>query len=118
MRLLWTRRWLGGLAFAVVFAIICCFLGHWQWDRSQATGGDLQNLAYAFNWWVFAAVALGIWGKALRDEARRAADPDAIPVGAAGLPERAPAPAPMVTDDDEVDAWNAWLAELNANPRR
>lgn len=119
--LLRTRRWLGGLAFALAFAAVCSALGRWQWDESQAPHGDLQNLAYAFNWWLFAVVGLGIYVKALRDEAQRAADPSARAVGRAGLPEpvvpRGPTPA-MADEDEEVDAWNAWLAELNANPRR
>lgn len=116
--LLRTRRWLGGLAFALAFAGVCSLLGRWQWDESQAPHGDLQNLAYAFNWWLFAAVGLGIWAKALRDEARRSADPHARAVGRAGLPAPAvPVPVPQA-EDEEVDAWNAWLAELNANPRR
>ena len=57
--LLGTRRWTGGLLFAVAFAVVCCFLGRWQWDASQAPHGDLQNFAYAFNWWIFAVVGLG-----------------------------------------------------------
>ena len=115
--LLGTRRWLGGLLFAIAFAAVCCFLGEWQWNRSQATGGDLQNLAYAFNWWVFAAVGLGIWAKALRDEARRSADPAARPVGRAGVPVPDRLPIGQ-TQDGEVDEWNAWLAELNAQERQ
>lgn len=117
IELLGTRRWLGGLLFAIAFAVVCCFLGRWQWDASQAPHGDLQNLAYAFNWWIFAAVGLGIWAKALRDEARRTADPSARPVGRAGVPvpERAPLGP---TEDGEVDEWNAWLAELNAQERQ
>ncbi|HEX7354520.1 MAG TPA: hypothetical protein VF288_06760 [Mycobacteriales bacterium] len=117
LALLGTRRWIGGLLFALAFAVVCSLLGRWQWDESQAPHGDLQNLAYAFNWWLFAAVGLGIYGKALRDEARRVADPSARPVGLAGVPltERAPIEE---TQDDEVDAWNAWLAELNTKARQ
>lgn len=115
--LLRTRRWIGGLLFALAFAAVCSYLGRWQWDESQAPHGDLQNLAYAFNWWIFAAVGLGIWAKALRDEARRLADPAARPVGMAGVPVQTPEPIER-TDDLEVDEWNAWLAELNAKAQR
>ena len=34
-RFLLSRRWLGGLALAVVVAIGCALLGLWQWDRRQ-----------------------------------------------------------------------------------
>lgn len=30
-----TRRWLGYLALAVVFAVTCFFLGRWQWHRFE-----------------------------------------------------------------------------------
>jgi DNA-binding transcriptional regulator of glucitol operon len=115
--LLGTRRWVGGLLFTIAFAVVCCFLGRWQWNASQAPHGDLQNFAYAFNWWFFAAVGIGIYGKALRDEARRAADPAARPVGRAGLPVSARTPV-ATAHDGEVDEWNAWLAELNAKQPR
>ena len=36
MRFLLTRRWLGGLALAVAFAVVCVGLGLWQWDRRTA----------------------------------------------------------------------------------
>lgn len=34
-RFLFSRRWLGGLALAVVVAIGCVVLGTWQWDRRE-----------------------------------------------------------------------------------
>lgn len=34
-RFLFSRRWLGGLALAVVVAIGCVLLGTWQWDRRE-----------------------------------------------------------------------------------
>lgn len=36
MRFLLTPRWLGGLAVAVAFALVCVSLGLWQWDRRTA----------------------------------------------------------------------------------
>ena len=116
-RLLRTRRWLGGLAFAVAAAAICVALGRWQWDKSQSSGGDLQNFAYAFNWWLFAVLCVGIWVKALRDEARR--DPSAAAPPTRQAPARsAIATAELDPQDTELAEWNAWLAELNAHPHR
>lgn len=36
LRRLFTPRWLGALAGAIVFGIICVFLGQWQWGRHMA----------------------------------------------------------------------------------
>lgn len=33
LRLLREPRWLGYLALVVVFAVVCCLLGTWQWNR-------------------------------------------------------------------------------------
>lgn len=112
------RRWLVALLIAILGAVLCTLLGRWQWDKSQGTHGDIQNLVYSFNWWLFAALCLGVWGKALRDESRRLADPGALPAGSAGLPVRLTETAPTVTDDPEVDEWNAWLTELGTRDRR
>ena len=36
---------------------------------------DLQNLAYAAQWWLFGGFAIAIWVRQVRDEARRAVTP-------------------------------------------
>lgn len=36
VRVLLTRRWLGALALAAVFATVCVFLGRWQYGRHEA----------------------------------------------------------------------------------
>ena len=38
-----SRRWLGYLAVAVVFAIICVFLAHWQWSRHDEIGSLIKE---------------------------------------------------------------------------
>lgn len=38
-----SKKWLGYLAVAVVFAVICAFLSHWQWQR-RAENLALQEL--------------------------------------------------------------------------
>ncbi len=124
LRLARSPRWVGALAVAVLASVVCALLGRWQWDRSQSAGGDLQNLAYAFNWWLFSALCLGVWGKALREETSRLADPDAEPVGVAGVAGRQRPPAVVTAAamghevDPEVAEWNDWLAELASRPAR
>jgi DNA-binding transcriptional regulator of glucitol operon len=122
LRLARTPRWIGGLLFAMLAAAVCAGLGKWQWDRSQGVHGDLQNLAYAFNWWLFSILCLWFWWKALRDDVARLADPEAPAVGAAGLAPSTPRPTAAArtagSADAELDEWNAWLAELGSRPRR
>jgi hypothetical protein len=36
------------------------------------TGVQWRNAAYAVQWWIFAAFALWMWGRMVRDETRRA----------------------------------------------
>lgn len=60
----WLIRHVGVVALCIAFAL----LGRWQWDESQAPGGDLQNFLYAWQWWLFAVLAVGGWIKLMRDE--------------------------------------------------
>ncbi len=49
---------------------------------------DLQNLAYAAQWWLFGGFAIALWVRLVRDEARRAVEGDDLadvtPAGDAG----------------------------------
>lgn len=44
LRLLGTRRWLGYLALVVVFAVVCCCLGVWQWHRREEALAAIDRL--------------------------------------------------------------------------
>ncbi|MET4100169.1 cytochrome oxidase assembly protein ShyY1 [Agrococcus sp. UYP10] len=44
LRLLREPRWLGYLAMAVVFAIVCCALGVWQWQRREQALAAIDRL--------------------------------------------------------------------------
>jgi DNA-binding transcriptional regulator of glucitol operon len=124
-RLAFTLRWIGGLLFCVAAAVVCAGLGRWQWDVAQAHRGTLQNTAYAFNWWLFSALFLGFWFKALRDTVARDARPPQERVAQRQVPTtvragrvREPAPQrelvlPSAEEDPEVAEWNAWLRDMN-----
>ena len=45
LALLREPRWLGYIALAVVFAIVCCLLGVWQWNRREEALEALDRLA-------------------------------------------------------------------------
>ncbi|WP_413320040.1 SURF1 family protein [Agrococcus sp. 1P02AA] len=44
LRLLREPRWLGSIALAVVFAVVCCLLGMWQWDRRETALTAIDRL--------------------------------------------------------------------------
>lgn len=112
----------------LVAVLVMLRLGLWQWHRANSPTGGIQNYAYAFQWPVFAVLAIVLWIKTLQEEVRR--DPNATE-DERPAPQRAEAdiirrkglvigvsapssPASAVDDDPEVAAWNARLAALNA----
>lgn len=120
-------RWLA-LHIAVAAACITMvLLGRWQWRVAHVHHGSVQNYAYAFQWWAFTAFALLMWVRVMRDALRRRAGEVRDATGAA-TPEPAPGPAPPMAyrryvmptsssarpqvDDPELNAYNAYLAEL------
>lgn len=44
LRLLREPRWLGYLALAIAFALVCCVLGWWQWDRREQALAAIDRL--------------------------------------------------------------------------
>jgi cytochrome oxidase assembly protein ShyY1 len=57
------------------------------------TGLNLQNLAYALQWWIFGGFALVIWWRTVRDDARQASVASE-PVRPGHLPSEPVAPEP------------------------
>jgi hypothetical protein len=128
MRRVLAPKW-WGLHIGLVLAVLVMLrLGLWQWHRANSANGGIQNYAYAFQWPLFAVLALVLWFKTLQIEVRR--DPDAGDDDRPA-PQRAEADivrqkgfvigvhtpritVPDAADDPEVAAWNARLAALNA----
>jgi len=130
---LFTPRWLGWHAFAVVATIGMLWLGDWQFHRAE--GGNALSWAYTFEWPIFAIFGVVFWAKTIRDEFREpAGDADAgeaaeveLPGGLVGAHSPRKVSGPGMddagsgdgeeADDPELAAYNAYLARLNAQVR-
>ena len=97
--------------------IACCGLAWWQWERFASASGTFQNLGYVLQWPLFGLFpAFMFWRiRQLRGKAEEAETPEAVK----------PAPprvervvAPPVEEDDELAAYNRYLAELNSHDQQ
>jgi DNA-binding transcriptional regulator of glucitol operon len=125
VKLLVSRRWLVWHALALLAIALFVFLGKWQWNRAMAADGTLQNLFYAFNWWIFAALVVYGWGKTLREDLQGLTQepPSEDRPAPVALPALYAKPRPAGLDDPveadpELVAYNAYLAELNQRSAR
>jgi len=109
LRRLLTPRWLLGLLLALVGAAVMVRLGLWQLGRGERRH-SLQNYSYAVEWVLFAAFTVFCYVKLLRDEGREE-EPEAAGTGLV-VPRPAGVAEPQ---DDELAAYNAYLARLNAD---
>jgi DNA-binding transcriptional regulator of glucitol operon len=123
------RRWWVGHVLVVMCCVVFVRLGRWQWDRARSPTGDWQNLGYALQWPLFAVMLALAWGRFLWLERHRvpedaAPDPEAVLSGRTTSltppVARRPAYPPIREDDpdDELAAYNAYLAQLAEQDRK
>jgi hypothetical protein len=122
-------RWLGWHLLMVVSFFGMLWLGDWQLHR--ALSGNGLSWAYTFEWPLFAVFAVVFWARTIRDEFRirrgeipdpravAAEEAESLPAGVAGAVQavgavQAPGLAPGEEEDEELSAYNAYLARLNA----
>jgi DNA-binding transcriptional regulator of glucitol operon len=127
-RFAFSRRWWAGHLLIVLCCGLFLGLGRWQWDRAQAATGDWQNLGYALQWPLFAIVLVAAWARFLWLEQRRVPAPGPAPdrpsltPPATGCPahtrHREHRPIPEDDPDDELAAYNAYLARLAEQDKR
>lgn len=117
-------RRLAVVAVCVVSLAGAFLLAWWQWNRYESASGSWQNLGYVLQWPLFGLFpAFMVWriarlkrraAQAEEDDARAGAGPAAVepppPLPAPRRPVRA-VPEPV---DEELAAYNQYLAELNA----
>ena len=125
-------RWLGWHLLMVACFWGMLWLGDWQFRRAL-TGNGL-SWAYTFEWPLFAVFAVVFWAKTIRDEFRirrgempdprqAAAEAERLPAGVSGAVQVNVGQVSSVQDgpgspgedeDEELSAYNAYLARLNA----
>ncbi len=120
-RFLFTPKWLGWHAFAVVAAAGMLWLGDWQFHRAES--GNALSWAYTFEWPIFAIFAVVFWAKTIRDEFKPPAAPAEVeqielPASAGLVPgsgsrDGQDSGPGQEADDPELAAYNAYLARLN-----
>jgi hypothetical protein len=104
-------------------------LGDWQFHRAES--GNSLSWAYTFEWPVFAVFVIVFWAKTIKDEFRPPAtaeglDSVTLPAGRDGVAAAVPGAGPgeasaadaPAEDDDELAAYNAYLARLTAEASR
>jgi hypothetical protein len=110
----WTPAWLVRHVLAVT--LVVAFLGLGWWQIGRAASGNVLSYAYAVEWPVFAGFVIFVWVKEIRRSraSRPLADDEPPPLRAA-RPARV-GPGYDDSDDDQLAAYNRYLAWLNANP--
>ena len=110
----WSRRAVLLHLTALVVVPGCLALGWWQLRR--ALSGNALSWAYTVEWPFFAAYGIYVWWRILHEQ------PDHPAEGASG-PGANPPPGegdPRMEDeeDEELAAYNRYLAELHAEDQR
>ena len=121
-------RWLALHALVAALSVAMVLLGRWQLHVSEGKGFSIQNLFYAFQWWVFTAFLLLFWFRVLRDHVRPPAPVEATgEVVVANAGDAAPAPGATVmvaepTRTDEPQAPTLYrgyvMPQLSEHPDR
>lgn len=119
-RFLISPRWLGWHILMIVCVVGMLALGDWQLRRAEA--GNALSWAYTFEWPIFAVFAVVFWAKTIKDELHPPAPAGAeeevgLPAGAlasggAGHPGDGEPGGEDGEPDDELAAYNAYLARL------
>ncbi|MET0237284.1 MAG: hypothetical protein ABW224_21720 [Kibdelosporangium sp.] len=108
-------RRLAIVAVCLVSVLGACLLAWWQWNRYESASGSWQNLGYVLQWPLFGLFpAFMFWRvRRLKERERAGAGP-----AEAATPPKATRPKPVFVPseqpDDELSAYNRYLAELNA----
>jgi hypothetical protein len=126
VRGLWTPKWV--MVHIAVVVVVAVFLRLGWWQVTRAAGGNMLSFGYALQWPAFAVFVVFVWIKEMR-QARRGPGAGTVGTdersdegarrGGRTVPARTRARASEASADDsdeELVAYNRYLAWLNANP--
>ncbi len=107
----------------IAVLLVVAFLGMCWWQVTRAVGGNTLSWAYVFEWPLFAGYVLYMWRRLAHERhgvgttsgpGAQTGPPgtDDHPVGDAGGAEE------VVEEDEELAAYNRYLASLEESGRR
>ncbi|WP_345639079.1 hypothetical protein [Rugosimonospora acidiphila] len=118
MRRFLAPRWVARHVAMIV--LVGAFLGLGWWQIGRAEGGNALSYGYAFEWPFFALFVIFVWYREIRGELDGPPTDEPKKVEEPLLRVSVPAPSRPVLQDDPADpalnAYNEYLARLNANP--
>lgn len=98
---------------SVASLLVCLALAWWQWERYESASGTWQNLGYVLQWPLFGLFPAFVFFR-MRKLRRQAELRDAEPSPPVE-PKRPVVTQPSAEEaDDELAAYNRYLAELHA----
>ncbi|MEV0645927.1 hypothetical protein AB0I28_11755 [Phytomonospora sp. NPDC050363] len=113
-----TRRWL--LVHAALIVVCAAFAWLAWWQIGRAAGGNALSWAYAFEWPLFGLCAIALWIREIREELRKNGPLERVGEAPMEAPDFADvtktAAAATGEPDDELSAYNDYLAWMNQNP--
>lgn len=115
-------RWLSGRALRLHAALLIvgggCLYAGW-FELSRARSGNELSWVYVFEWPIFAAFAGFIWWRALHEgnegnEGNEGKPASGHAAAAVTTAETGTNPAPGYGGDEQLKAWQDYVARLNA----
>ena len=103
---------------AVILIVVPGFMALCIWQIDRALSGNTLSWAYVFEWPLFAAYAVYMWWRILHETPDVAPAPEAEAAsenGHAAVP--APPDAQEAKEDEEMAAYNEYLARLAEQDR-
>ncbi|HET9140148.1 hypothetical protein [Actinophytocola sp.] len=111
-----TPRRLAIVGVSVLAFVLCLGLAWWQWERFESATGSWQNLGYVLQWPLFGLFPAFLFWRLRRLRRQHDAEPAPRPEPKPSAP--APVAGPPDEDDDELAAYNRYLAALNARDQQ
>lgn len=117
MRRFFTPAWLGLHALAIT--LFSAFLGFGWWQLERAQEGNNRSWGYVFEWPLFSIFVIVMWIKMIRDEL---SDDEESEEERTTAPVRPLSEAELIqqheAEDEDLAAYNRYLARLNAESPR